>query len=132
MRIDEIWVTHHGPMGELIIDGEREGRLPGQADNIFNASAGYEKGGFSLRYSLVYQGSALRTVGTREELDGFTDGFVRHDLAIQQKLNDRVSLFLNGNNLTNVSEGAFLGNRDFPTAEEFFGWTSDMGIRYKL
>jgi TonB-dependent receptor len=120
------------PFRPIIIDGEREGRLPGQADNIFNASAGYEKGGFSLRYSLVYQGSALRTVGTREELDGFTDGFVRHDLAIQQKLNDRVSLFLNGNNLTNVSEGAFLGNRDFPTAEEFFGWTSDMGIRYKL
>jgi len=55
---------------------------------------------------------------------------VRHDLAIQQKLNGKVSLFLNVNNLTNVSEGAFLGNRDFPTGEEFFGWTSDLGLRY--
>ena len=55
---------------------------------------------------------------------------MRHDLAIQQKLNGKVSLFLNVNNLTNVSEGAFLGNRDFPTGEEFFGWTSDLGLRY--
>ena len=106
--------------------------MPGQSDNIFNASLGYEKRGLSLRYSILYQGSALRTVGIREELDGFTDDFVRQDLVIQQKINSRVSIFLNGNNISNVSEGAFLGSRSFPTEEEFFGWTSDLGLRYKF
>ena len=120
------------PFRPTIIDGEREGRMPGQSDNIFNASLGYEKRGLSLRYSILYQGSALRTVGIREELDGFTDDFVRQDLVIQQKINSRVSIFLNGNNISNVSEGAFLGSRSFPTEEEFFGWTSDLGLRYKF
>ncbi len=120
------------PFRPTIIDTVREGRMPGQADDIANIAIGYEKGGFSARYSFVYQGKALRQVGNRQELDGFSDTFLRQDLAIQQKVTDRVSLFLNANNVSNVSEGAFIGIQSFPTREEFFGWTSDLGVRIKF
>jgi len=36
------------------------------------------------------------------------------------------------NNFTNNSEGAFLGKVDYPTREEYFGWTMDLGVRYKF
>jgi TonB-dependent receptor len=120
------------PFRPTLIDTFRVGRMPNQADDIANLSIGYEKRGFSARYSLMYQGKALQNVGNRIELDGFTDTFLRQDLALQQKVTRNVSLFWNANNLSNVSEGAFLGSRQFPTEEEFFGWTADLGIRYEF
>ena len=120
------------PYQPTLIDTVRQGRMPGQADNIGNVAIGYEKAGFSARYSFVYQGKALQTVGTRAELDGFSDSFLRQDLALQQRITDKVSLYLNANNITNVSEGAFLGSKMFPTQEEYFGWTSDLGLRYRF
>jgi TonB-dependent receptor len=120
------------PFRPTLIDTVRQGRMPNQADDIANLSIGYEKRGFSARYSLIYQGKALQNVGTRIELDGFTDTFLRQDLALQQKVTGNASLFVNANNLSNVSEGAFLGSRQFATEEEFFGWTADIGIRYEF
>jgi len=106
--------------------------LKGQADYIANLSIGYEKGGFTGRVSMVAQGEILETIGTRSELDGFSDAFVRWDLAVQQKIWNRISLFLNANNLTNQAESEFLGIRAFPTRDEYFGWTADLGVRYKF
>ena len=113
-------------------DTARVGQLPGQADDIANLSLGYEKAGFSGRISMVYQGKSLITIGTRDELDGYSDDFVRWDLAMQQKLGGGISLYLNINNISNRSEGAFLGIESYPTSKEYFGWTSDFGIRYQF
>ncbi|NOY57668.1 MAG: TonB-dependent receptor [Calditrichaeota bacterium] len=116
----------------VFIDTVRVGRLPGQADNLANLTLGYEKRGFSGRISMVYQGESLMTIGTREELDGFSDAFIRWDLAMQQKISHGFSLYFNLNNISNRSEGAFLGLQSYPTLQEFFGWTADLGVRYKF
>lgn len=120
------------PFRPVIIDTVRTGRLPGQADYIANLSIGYEKGGFSGRLSMIYQGSSLQRIETRGELDGFTNAFARWDLAVQQKIGRGISFYLNVNNLTDRSEAAFLGIETFSTVEEFFGWTADLGVRYKF
>ncbi len=120
------------PFAPTVIDTVREGRMPGQADRIANLVLGYEKGGFTGRVSMTYQGEILETIGTRSELDGFSDAFVRWDLALQQEIYGRFSLFLNANNVTNRAEAEFLGIRAFPTRDEFFGWTADLGMRYKF
>ena len=116
----------------IFIDTVRVGRMPGQAENIANLTIGYEKKGFSGRISMVYQGESLMTVGTRSELDGYTDAFVRWDLVMQQKIFDGFSVYFNMNNITNRPESAFLGIKNYPTREEYFGWTADLGIRYKF
>jgi outer membrane receptor protein involved in Fe transport len=103
--------------------------MPGQADHLANLALGYEKGGFTGRISMVYQGSSLSFVGQRAELDGYTDAFLRLDLALQQKLTPTISMFLNVNNVTSRPEASYLGIRDFPTAEEYFGLTADVGVR---
>ena len=121
------------PFQPTIIDTTRQARFPGQADHIVNFSLGYEKGGFSGRVSMVYQGITLGTIGTRAELDGFTDEFIRWDLIMKQKLGKSgFTLFLNVNNISNTPERTFLGTNTFTTREEFFGWTGDIGIQYRF
>jgi hypothetical protein len=41
-------------------------------------------------------------------------------------------LFLNLNNITNQPEQAYLGFAVFPTREQYFGWTGDLGVRFSL
>lgn len=120
------------PFATLYINAERKSTLPGQADDIFNISLGYEKGKFTGRISMIYQGAALQTIGSRSELDGYTDAFTRWDLTARYKILENLSLIANINNLTNKSEGAFLGSELFPTSEEYFGLTADLGVIYKF
>lgn len=120
------------PFNFTFIDTAREARMPGQANHIANFTFGYEKGEFSGRVSMIYQGDALMTIGTRAELDGYSDDFIRWDLAMQYKIMPKLAVTFNMNNLTNLPEGAFLGIAAFPTREEYFGWTADLGIRLDL
>lgn len=121
------------PFQPTIIDTIRSGRFPGQADHIVNISLGYEKGGFSGRVSMVYQGATLGDIGTRAELDGFTDEFTRWDLIMKQKIGDSgFTVILNVNNISDTPERTFLGSRTFVTREEFFGWTGDIGVQYRF
>jgi TonB-dependent receptor len=115
-----------------VIDTVRQGRVPGQANFIANFQIGYEKGGFSGRVSAIYQGNSLAFVGQRGELDGFTDQSIRWDLALSQRLNKHWGLFFNLNNFSNQPERAFVGRTTFLSEEEFFGFTGDLGIRYKF
>jgi TonB-dependent receptor len=114
-----------------VTDTVRAGRVPGQANVIGNVQLGYEIKGFSGRISMMYQGNSLARVGERPELDAFTDRSVRWDLAVQQKLSKHWGLFLNVNNISNQPEAAFVGSSNFSTEREFFGWTGEVGVRYK-
>jgi len=120
------------PYAPTIIDTVRSGRMPGQADQIANFAIGYEKGGFSGRLSMTYQGESIQYVGSRQELDGFTDAYIRWDLILQQKVMDGLNIFLNINNLTNRPEKAYLGIESFLTDEQYYGWTADLGVKYSL
>jgi outer membrane receptor protein involved in Fe transport len=120
------------PYAPTIIITFRKGTMPGQADHLANVSVGYEKWGFSGRLSVTYQGKSLQTIGTRSELDGYTDAYIRWDAAFSQKIGGGISLFLNLNNITNQPEQAYLGFAVFPTREQYFGWTGDLGVRFSL
>lgn len=113
------------------IDTFRVGRLPNQADDILNLSLGYDRHGFSGRVSLLYQGNSLSLVGDRPEVDAFTETYVRWDIALQQRFTRNLSIFLNVNNLTDRRDLAYQHTAGFPTAEEFYGWTADIGVRYR-
>lgn len=120
------------PFNFTFIDSVRESRMPGQAEHIANLTLGYEKGNFSGRISLIYQGSALQLIGQRAELDGYSDEFVRWDFAAQYKLLPDLALQFNLNNFTNLPEGSYLGYDAYPTKEEYFGWSADLGIKFDL
>lgn len=120
------------PFSTIYTNSERKSTMPGQADNIGNISLGYEKGKFTGRISMVYQGESLQTIGSRKELDGYTDAFTRWDFTAQYAILNNLKLILNVNNITNKSEGAYLGIANYPTAEENFGLTADLGLKFKF
>ncbi|MEM7575505.1 MAG: TonB-dependent receptor [Bacteroidota bacterium] len=117
-----------------VVDTFRSGVLPDQPNSVLNLSIGYERGGFSGRISVVRQGETLQFVGDRAEVDGRFRAFSRWDLALKQELGEsNWSVFLNLNNLTNTPEFTFLtANQRFPLEEEYFGWTAELGGRYKF
>jgi len=117
-----------------VIDTFRLGNMPNQADDIANISVGYDKGPFSARFSMLYQGRTLRSVGERPELDGFTADLLRMDLSVKYRLTGHLGLFLNFNNITSEPDEAFQMATAFPekypTSREYYGWTTDIGIGY--
>lgn len=117
----------------VAVDTFRTGILPDQPRSVLNAGLGYEAGGFSGRLSVVRQGQTLFFVGGRAELDGLNRAFTRWDLALKQRVGEYWSVFVNVNNITNTPEFTFLAaDQRFPVEEEFFGWTADLGVRYKF
>ncbi len=111
-----------------VLDTFRVGSMPDQADDIANVSFGYDKGSFSARLSMLYQGKTLSLVGERSELDGFTADLFRMDLLIRYKLSKYIGLFFNWNNVTNEPDESFQQATNYPTDREFYGWTANAGI----
>jgi TonB-dependent receptor len=115
-----------------VLDAFRVGRAPRQANLISNVSIGYEKKGFSGRLSMVYQGDTFTALGTRPTLDAFQQGNTRLDLALKQKINKLMKVYFNCNNITNAAEISFLGEKGRRTAEDYYGFTADLGIQIQF
>ncbi len=120
--------------------------MPGQVDDLFNLSIGYERKGFSARVSMIYQGESLfvdeeaemgrltRSVGAIPEKDNFVGTTTRWDLVVKQKIRDHFQVFLYVNNFTNVKEQTFIAgsvNR-LMTSNYVYGMTMDVGMNYKF
>ncbi|UCH61913.1 MAG: TonB-dependent receptor [Fidelibacterota bacterium] len=113
-----------------VVDSFRVGDMPDQADDIANLAIGYDKGPFSARLSMLYQGSTLSSVAERPEMDGFTADLVRWDLSVKYRLTDHIGLFYNLNNFTNRPDESFRYKTRYPTRREYYGWTTDLGIGF--
>ena len=118
------------PFGLTQIDTFRVGRMPDQASHIANVSVGYDLRGFSGRISMLYQGASLSTVGDRKEVDGFTEAYVRFDASLKQRVSEQLSLFMNLNNITDRPDRSFQNTVGFPTAQEYYGWSIDLGAQW--
>ena len=113
------------------IDTFRVGKMINQAENIANFSLGYDLGGFSGRVSMLLQGESLSGIGSVPELDRFTGTYVRWDLSLKQQITPRASIYFNANNLSDRPDESFQVIEGFPTAQENYGLTIDLGVRYR-
>ena len=115
-----------------VIDTFRTGEMPDQSDDIANIAIGYDKGNFSGRLSLLYQGRTLSNVGERPELDGFTSDLLRLDLSVKYGLTPYLDIFYNWNNITNEPDESYQQLTSYITDQEYYGWTMDVGLAFKL
>jgi TonB-dependent receptor len=120
------------PQGFIGIDTYREGPMVHQPDHVANISVGYDFRGLSARVSMLYQGATLQSVGVRQETDSFTDNYIRWDATVKQTILQRLDLFINIHNITNRRDGATQFTGIFPTEQEYYGWSADVGVRYKF
>ena len=121
-----------------VIDTFRVGRMPSQVDDIANVAIGYDKGPFSARLSLIYQGKVFSNVGERPESDAFIADLFRMDLSVKCRLTKHIGLFFSVNNITNEPDESFKKTILYPanqltqylTSQQFYGWTTDFVIEY--
>ncbi len=114
------------------VDTSREGRMLRQSNDIANVAIGYDKGGFSGRLSLLFQGNTLSRIGRRPELDGFTGDYLRLDLSLKQDIGYGIKLFFNINNLTDEPDKSYEPVHSYLTDAEYYGMTADLGVRYTI
>jgi TonB-dependent receptor len=114
-------------------DTARVARMLGQADKIANLTLGYEKGGFSGRLSMIYQGNSLQYINNQaKELDGIDDASIRWDLVMMQRIFKGLTLIANVNNITNQEEKSYIRYQEYPTRRELYGRTLDLGLQFKM
>jgi len=134
------------PFTTTIIDTVRSGSMPGQVNNLVNVSLGYERGGFSARISMIYQGLSLfvdeeadigrlaPSVGITAEKDNYVAASTRWDLVIKQEIKENFQVFLYVNNLSNTKDENFLAGsiQNLVTSSFMYGTTIDLGVTYKF
>jgi TonB-dependent receptor len=115
------------------IDTFYTNRLINQPDDIINASLGYDYKGFSARISLLFQSNIFKKNNPQPELKGYTEDYLRWDLVINQKLPLKgMMLYFNFNNITGSFDRAIVAGPQFPTSEQHYGYTVDLGLRYNF
>lgn len=131
----DVRVPGPGPVRyyQTIEEVGRDVRLLDQPTHIANITFGYDLKGFSARLSYLFTSDRLTGIGSYSELDSFTNDYVRWDLALQQKFDIGLEFYTNFNNLTSREDqnaiGAIVRN---PTYLEYYGFTMDIGVRYRF
>ena len=119
--------------GIVGVDTFRIAPMTHQADHIANLAVGYDYKGFSTRISMQYQGATLRSIGSRPELDRYTDAYLRFDASIRQRFySNRFSIYANINNITNREDRSSQFTYDRPRNIEYYGTFIDVGMELRF
>jgi len=113
-------------------DSARINTTQGQADFIANFTLGYEKGNFSGRVSMNYQGYKLASSGPTEFQDEFNDEYMRWDATLSYKFSQNWQLLVNLINFTNETERNFYYIQSQPSRIENYGWQANLAVRYRF
>ncbi|MFW5656383.1 MAG: TonB-dependent receptor [Bacteroidota bacterium] len=113
-------------------DSVRINSTQGQADFIANVTLGYEKGGFSGRISMNYQGPRLATSANSRFQDEYNDEYMRFDAALSYKINANWQILANLVNLSNETERNYIYTQDQPSRIEQYGRRYTLGVRYRF
>ena len=118
------------------IDSFVTGQMLYQPKHIANFSLGFNRKGLNVWLSFQYNGTIFTGKNYQvNELDPLKEYFYRWDLQITQQLSEKFKgfeLIANFANLSNFTEVARLRGDLRPTSQESYGWTLDLGLRYKF
>ena len=135
-KVEDI-VMYNNVRPTLVVDFTKssfklvESRMPSQVDFTANSFIGYDFKGFSTRVSMSYQGNRLTGINPNTDKPGYyqyTDSYLRFDVTAKQKVNKYISVLLNLNNLTNATEKGFRYTSAYPTYENMYGFSADLGV----
>jgi len=108
-------------------------RLIFQPTDIFNLTLGYDYKKLSTRLSFLYQNDIFSNPNFFRLLRGATDDYFRVDFSINQKLPWKgFEAIMNFSNLTSSKESDLLTVSEVPTRVQYYGFTLDLGLRYRL
>ncbi len=114
------------------VDSSVTDPLIDQPNDIGNISLGFNYRGFGVWLSFEYTGPLLNGWSYQRELIPYKNRFYRLDLQAVQKLPiEGMEILFDLANINNIQEGSrIVGSQ--PTYLESYGWTSDLGLRYRF
>lgn len=108
-------------------------RLIYQPKSIFNLTLGYDLKGFSSRLSFLYQNNIFSQPNFFRKLRGATDEYYRIDFNLKQKLPWKgFEILMNFSNITSAHDSNSLISTNKTTRKQYYGYTLDLGLRYRL
>jgi TonB-dependent receptor len=121
-------------------DTTRTGRMPDQSAHIANVTVGWDYKGFSARVSYLYQSNTASYINPQQPLlDTYVGDYSRFDVSLRQKLFEGFEVYTNLNNINNRPDRNFTGqppggsfNDNYPSYRELYGYTIDVGARYRF
>jgi TonB-dependent receptor len=126
--------TQSKAKGIFNVDGDmREGlMLPGTAPHMFNASLSWENKKLSARLSLNYAAAYLDELGGKDFDDRYYDKQTFVDFNVSYKINNRLRIFLEANNLTNQPLRYYQGVSSRTMQMEYYQSRFNLGVKYDL
>lgn len=112
--------------------GREAARLQGQAEQVGNFALSYERGRFSGRASLNYHDEYVFEIGDEPAEDLYLDEQLQLDLSATVRLNDRFSVSLSLNNLTDEPYRVYEGTPNRTVQEEIYGWWGTLGLKFDM
>ena len=128
-----VYTTYFPVFSKTVVDTFYTARMVHQPNDIANVSIGYDYEGFSARVSMLYTADIFSAPNFWEDLNQNTSSYVRWDLAVKQELPwFGLQLFFNLNNFNRRHDQVVVQGSQFPSSEEDYGMTADLGLRWKL
>jgi hypothetical protein len=108
-------------------------RLIDQPDDIANLAVGYDYRGFSIRVSMIYQSNVFTGENFWPELRSNSANYLRWDLSVKQDLPwSGLQAYFDINNINGENDISLIQGSGFPSSEQDYGMTADLGLRWTL
>lgn len=104
----------------------------GQADHTWNAALYYDKGKFSIRGSLNYNGDAFGSFDVGEFFDIILEERYQLDINASYSFTDKLSIFMEAQNILDAPALEYIGNRERLLENRIFGSVARLGLKFKF
>lgn len=137
-RMDLVKLPGNQRPTQVRVDSVTIGTMLFQPKNIANLSLGYNKSGFNAWLSFQYNGQVYtgKNLRSAPRLDTEKDYFYRWDLQLTQKFAIRkltgFEVLANIANISDYMETQHHSGDIRQTYAESYGWTADLGIRFRF
>ena len=113
-------------------DARAKSTFPGQAPSTGNLSFAYETSKLTARFSQSIADQYIVEVGEDKDEDIYYDPANRLDFSMSYNLNNKLTLFADVLNITNVPHVYFMGDASRPVEKEVYGAIIKIGTNYRF
>ncbi len=126
-------IIYYPKFQQIENDTSYTNRLIYQPNDIVNLALGYDYKGFSARISTLLQTNVFQGENFWPELRVNTAKYLRWDLSVKQNLPwYGLQIFFDINNINSARDININQGSNFPQAEQHYGLTADLGLRWGL